>query len=163
MASATDHLHKEFRTLTMLLTLVTGLNNQYGHPMLLKSFAERYEGAFERTRSNYSIALNAVAAILVRNYEVIAAHNDQVPSPVNSPLKHLESIDVLTVHDEDWRDEDLEELQHTLSTNFATFANTDHKDDYYDRTFPGHCILANPGTSHLPLMNQSMWYSLKIK
>jgi len=73
MENPTDHLHKEFRTLTMLLTLVTGLTNQHGHPMLLKSFTEHYEGAFERTWPNYRIALNAVTDILARNYEGIAA------------------------------------------------------------------------------------------
>jgi hypothetical protein len=66
-----NSLRREACTLTMLLTLVTGLN--HGHPTLVKPFRERYQGTFEKPLSNRLITLNAIAIILVRNFEVIAA------------------------------------------------------------------------------------------
>jgi hypothetical protein len=151
----------------LLLSLVTSIN--HGHSTLEKSFAERYQGAFERTQPNRSIALNAVATILVRNNEVIAAvAHDPTPPPPPAHFKFAEKpappLDVLAMIDEDWKEEDLVEIRSTLSTGFSTVANPDDKDRHYDKNLssPGHCVLVNAGTSHWPAIRKDPWYCLEI-
>jgi hypothetical protein len=66
-------LHKEFRTIIMLLVLIAGFN--HGDPVFkLQNTDERPTiGSFDNDQAKRNMALNAVAAILVRDTEVVAA------------------------------------------------------------------------------------------
>jgi hypothetical protein len=154
-------LRREARTLSILLTLVTSINNQ-SHPTLPMSFEERYFGTFEKNQPNRSIALNAIATILVRNFEIVAvmAHDPQKP-----PLFENEQdpLDLLAVLDEDWKEEELVEIQTIISKGFSALANPDTKDRHYDKSYPGYCILASPRGSHWPAIRRDRWYGLKIQ
>jgi hypothetical protein len=66
-----DSHYNYFGSLTMLLSLVTAINNG-GKPILLID-APAYRGALETSQPASDVVLNAVAAILVRNNEIIAA------------------------------------------------------------------------------------------
>jgi hypothetical protein len=68
--SSLEAHHHDFRSLVMLLNLVTSINNQ-GHPTL-GSFLESH-GALEHPQPFESLLLNAFACVLVQNSEVIAA------------------------------------------------------------------------------------------
>lgn len=69
---ANRDLHSRYNTLTMLLTLVTAVNNG-GYPTLHHSDREsaraQQEDVDRRTRNSI---LNAVAALLVQDHEIIA-------------------------------------------------------------------------------------------
>jgi hypothetical protein len=66
-----EERHLEFSSLTMLLTLMMAINNG-GYPVF-KLDAPAYRGALEISQPASDLVLNAVAAILVRNHEIIAA------------------------------------------------------------------------------------------
>ena len=63
---ATLSLHAEFRTLTVLLSLVTAMNNlSTGHPILVKEFEEEYRGPLEKLgQTMHNLTLNAAVATL---------------------------------------------------------------------------------------------------
>ena len=67
---ANEDLRSQFNTLIMLLTLVTAVNNG-GHPTLhdCDSTRAQQEDVDQRTRNSI---LNAVAALLVQDYDIIA-------------------------------------------------------------------------------------------
>ena len=65
-----DSLHNEFTSLTMLLTLVMAVNNG-GNP-IFKLDLQAYRGTLEISQPASNVVLNAVAALLVQNHEIIA-------------------------------------------------------------------------------------------
>jgi hypothetical protein len=159
-------LHKEFQATILVLTLVTCLNNG-GHPVLKQSFRAKYQGTFDRTQPNKSIALNAIAAMLVRNTEVIAAAPQDFPIIVTDTPHDILSLDRhehedCILNENDWQPKELGELGESLSSGFATVANPDYNDKHYDREAPGHCVMAQPGISHWPSIRADGWFGLGI-
>ena len=96
----------EFRTLIVLLTLVTAINHD-GHAILKQVQREDYRAPLELRRRSSKLdkrlLLGAFAAIFVRNHEVIAtaASEQPVDTPV-SPASYSPSgvYQVLAVQDE---------------------------------------------------------------
>jgi hypothetical protein len=79
--------HYDFRSLLMLLTLVTSFNNN-GIPMLKESFTEGYHPIFDTSLPTPSraIIINAVAAILITDGEVVAV------APCNGPSYAIQPV-----------------------------------------------------------------------
>jgi len=65
-----NDLHKRFRSVITLLTLVSAINHN-GHPRISdKQYT--YPGALEESHPPIERILNAVTSLLVRNYDVVA-------------------------------------------------------------------------------------------
>ena|ERR1700733_2809990 len=76
----TSSLRSEFRTLIMLLTLVTAINNG-GYSTLQLNFAENDKVHFDTTvSSDVAAVINALSAILMRDHRVVAAAVPDFPS-----------------------------------------------------------------------------------
>jgi hypothetical protein len=107
----------EFRILTMLLALVTAMNNK-GQSMVdwhKKKKADKREAVDNRVPQ-------AIACLLVRDFEVVAAMS-QPTLP--------QAISILSVDDPEHfgDDEDMtEHVEVTMGRGFATVANPDHRD-----------------------------------
>jgi hypothetical protein len=155
-----DALQREFRTLIMLLTLVLSINND-GHATLPRSLPD-YRGNLERNLPITCTALNAVAAILVRNFEHVAvvAHDprtDTTPMRPNLESEGPDTLDILAMQDggDDFNHHESMEID----TALRTMANPDNK---YDRELPGYCVLAQSGKSHWPSIHLNPWDCLNI-
>jgi len=70
MMDSNDDLHKQFRSLIMLLTLVTAINSS-GHPTLALG-TEPYKAPLEKDQPPHDLSLNAVTTLLVRDNENVA-------------------------------------------------------------------------------------------
>jgi hypothetical protein len=151
-------LQQEFHTLVMLFALVMGINN--GAPYSRLSFNEAYQGAFEKPLPNHRIAMNAVAAALVRNDEVVAAVLHKSPDVIGYNISAVGTEDGNDV----LGDEDFLQIQRTVhsANGFSTIANPNHKDVYYKQTDPGFCTLAAKGTSHWDNVRQNKWHGLTL-
>jgi hypothetical protein len=113
--------HHEFRSLSMLLTLVTAINNA-GCPTF-KLDAPIYRGLETYQPPKY-LVLNAVAAILVRNREIVAA------------VGHANNS-VVAVHDEHEPPED------QVDPDVAMNDGIDHKETLF-RPFSSFTAIPNP-------------------
>ena len=126
----------EFRTLIVLLTLATAINNN-GHAILKQVFDEDYRAPLELTRRSSKLdkrlLLSAFAAIFVRDHEVIAAAaSEQTVDASVSPTGHSSSAvyQVLAMQDEsthaiqdepNYKDLDVEE--HASISGVTAIAN----------------------------------------
>src|ERR1700722_16860386 len=155
---STEGLHSEFRTITMLLTLVTSINND-GHPTLLaQRHAGNYRGPQETPQSNHGVSLNAITTILVRDTKVVTAiaHDPSPPSSSSSdPLTHesMKPKEEMTYQvfaiqaDRQW---DQLGPQDTIDT-IITLANHDRQDKYFKKCNSA-CFVVRvaDGESHWP-------------
>ena len=64
-------LHSEFRGLLSLLTFVTAVNNM-GHSTLHHRFIDDYKALFDRSAPEMGAIIQALSAVLVRDYRVVA-------------------------------------------------------------------------------------------
>ena|ERR1700735_1481752 len=114
--------HHEFRSLSMLLTLVTAINNA-GCPTF-KLDAPIYRGLETYQPPKY-LVLNAVAAVLVRNREIVAA------------VGHANNS-VVAVHDEHEPPED------QVDPDVAMNDGIDHKETQETKTSASLQIMISP-------------------
>jgi hypothetical protein len=169
-------LHRDFRHIISLLTLVTAVNHN-GYAILKNPDAGEYHGPFISSRpvpTDPVVPLNAVAVILVRSVEVIAVTVQASPNPeaVSSAQANINSAGIepeplqLTVALEDndvpnaWDgfeflalegdDPEFEEMKKAAisSAPFAAIANPDIKDSYAFASCTVVCMVAGTGTSH---------------
>jgi hypothetical protein len=96
----------EFRTLVVLLTLATAINNN-GHAILKQVYGEDYRAPLELTRRSSKLdkrlLLSAFATVLVRDHEIIAAAaSEETVDALVSPASHSSSsvYQVLVMQDE---------------------------------------------------------------
>jgi len=168
-------LHRKFRHIISLLTLVTAVNHG-GYAILENPDVGEYRGPFISSSPNPAdlvIPLNAVAAILVRSTEVVAVTAQSSPNreAVSSAQANTDSPGIeseplqLTVTLEDNHvvragdgleclalegdNPEFEEMKKAVvsSAPFAAVANPDIKDSYVFVSGTTICI-AGSGTSH---------------
>src|ERR1700722_13257507 len=169
---STNALHSEFKTLTILLALITAINNS-GHPTLLaKTCNGSYRGPLETPQPNRGITLNAVTSILVRDTEVVAAiardpnpppHVHPSPSPALPSTASSEAPMTYKVFamrvDQDCDQVDPEPLG--TAEKIIAVTNTNHR----DKPFNDHdrfVARAPLGVSHWPSIISDSWSGLRI-
>jgi hypothetical protein len=154
-----DDRHKEFSSLTMLLTLLTAINNG-GYPVF-RLDTPLYRGALEVSQSPSDVVLNAVAAILVRNHEIIAAiaqHQTLVGAPHDDdPTRDINQEDVDFAMEEGTGHQDLE------YPNFLRFiVIPNNRDDDPIRDDTRYTLVNDPVQSHWSKCRGG-WESLDIR
>ena len=77
---------REFGSLTMLLALVTAVENG-GHSSLQPAYRERYKGLFDTMEPDPNNVVNAVAAILERDNRAVAVLATK--SPCHQSVSHV--------------------------------------------------------------------------
>jgi len=150
----------------MLLTLVTDIT--YGHPTLKSGDEKRYQPALESSQTGHILALNAVAALLVRDSEIVAtAAYGAVPQVVKDSITHIhreppsESISCqlfATLEEPRLEDVVVSDLRYTFK-GFTTVTNPDDK----DRTLDNMCTAISPGESHWSSLKSDKWFGLTLK
>jgi hypothetical protein len=149
-AAQLSALHNQFRSITMLLTLLTAVNNQ-GYPTLGKvTKGSAFQGVLEPPQPHREVLLNALAAILVRDTEVVAVVCDSYPPYSKTPLE------VVAVCDE-WSEVMFPDPIQRVKT-FSAFANPNGKDRY--PTALRCCVQPTPDGSHWPKVCEDPWYGL---
>ena len=99
-----------FRSLTMLLTLATAVNND-GNPTLSKKLDGKFHQTRDTPQQNRAIAMDAVGCILVRDWEVIAVAGCD-PEYKHDDWSAQGKIDIIAVgEDTDWDNMTAEELE----------------------------------------------------
>ena len=111
-------LQDEFRALITLLIRVTAINNG-GRSTLCQDYKEAYTTLFDTTLPDPSNVLNAVAAILVRDYRMVAAvASDSVPRGSDLNVYVMQDVEP------QFNDKD-----HGIAV-LAAITNTDTKDGF---------------------------------
>ncbi|KIM84798.1 hypothetical protein PILCRDRAFT_369556 [Piloderma croceum F 1598] len=176
-----EDLHREFRSLIMLVTLVTAINNS-GEPTSRNYYEPCNEVVLEKDLPSRHRVLNAAAALLVRNTEVLAvaacdppphqpfpsahdANNNTASSPVQNYSYHLWAIQqdpkqvnyiYPTTNKLDRKDD--EDCSPRFDDNDRRFSDItavtkpDLQDEYIE--------LVNNGKSHMSSVNFNDWGSL---
>jgi len=135
-------LHTEFRSLTVLLTLVNALNNDRDLALLKEPRIE-YRGTLDIPQSDHDIALNALVATLVRDDEVIAVTAcDSSQTSTSSPPSAGAGIFYCIVV--------LQEDRISTTSDECLTPNVTH------------FMLVPRGVSHLEKVIEQPWLSLKI-
>jgi hypothetical protein len=144
-------LHAEFRTLTMLLSLVTAMNNlQTGLPTLVSVFEEEYHDPLETAgQTTQSLAMNAAAVIFSRDTEIVAVAG---PSSSSQQPTYLLAI----------QDESQVKDLHFMNTVVAYPDDTDMHIQSEGGLFPSQFSLLKAGTSHWPSIIKDPWYGLTL-
>src|ERR1700722_125570 len=165
--------HIQFRLVTMLLTLVTAVNNR-GHSTLQKQppshEEEGYCAPLETSQPYSNIVTNAIATILVRNTEVVAAVTDNKTSPsAVQTLGHLEQPPSIwrvfaLQEDRDLNDPIVTPQDQLPPAGFVTLANPILLDDYFTNTPDKLFLAVKAGQSHWPSIVTNSWSaSLNLK
>src|ERR1700733_6210393 len=92
MPAATNSvLQEQFRTIIMMLSLITGFNDDDFRckESLLKSYEEKLHGTKHKNEPFYRDALNAITSILVRDSEVVAAVACYPSNPSGTSTPHV--------------------------------------------------------------------------
>jgi hypothetical protein len=145
-------LLEEFRSLSLLLPLVTGISHQ-GHP----TFKDLKQDHLKPSQPPPDIALNSIASLLVRNFEVVAAATQSTPCE-----NEFNILAMLLGSDSDLDlDLELPNGSRVKSFSFSTIANPDTKDRHYDLAHP-YCVYSNKGESHWHKMLTDNQYYLNI-
>jgi hypothetical protein len=116
-------LRERFRTIVTLLPLVTGLNNNGISILRPNDFGTPNHGYLDPMQDKPSLAMNALAAILVRDHEVVAAAI-RTPKPGNRVRS--DSMTVLATGIvpgggvEALSDKDIEDIAAVVSDGFTT-------------------------------------------
>ena len=69
--STTEKACTEFRTISMLLPLVTTIRND-GQPVMHTSFSEGFKPMFDHSLPSLEVVSSAVTSILIQNHKVVA-------------------------------------------------------------------------------------------
>jgi hypothetical protein len=162
--------HIQFRLITMLLTLVTAVNNR-GHSTLQKrspSHEEGYCAPLETSQPYSKIVTNAIATILVRNTEVVAAVTDNKTSPSAIPTSGHSGQPIWRVfalqEDRDLNDPIITPQDQLPPAGFVTLANPILLDDYFTNSPDKLFLAVKAGQSHWPSIVTNSWSaSLNIK
>ena len=132
-------------------------------PKQPESHEEIYCGPLETSQAYPKLVTNAVATILVRNNEVVAAVTTETPS---RPAAHASGQSerppaywqVFALQED--RDPD---DSATFPPDFLTLANPIRQDDYFKGIPSGEpFLLVESGQSHWPSINSNSWSSLMI-
>lgn len=150
-------LHREFRSLIMILGLVTAINNG-GHSTLAQDFREGYIALLDTSLPAPSVVANSISTILVKNVEVIACMIQTLkPASLGyatNPFQGDTGTDPL------WDPIALDELDfssHDIS-GFTVVANADHKQARQTQDY----VLQAKGCSHFNLISKDHWDCLEI-
>jgi hypothetical protein len=73
-------LEEEFHSLTLLLTLISAMNNEFNHPTLTQTSLNGAQVIQVSQPTTHSLALNAIATVIVRDNETIAVSGSLSPS-----------------------------------------------------------------------------------
>ena len=146
-AITTNDLHRRFRCIITLLTLVTTIN--YGQPRFSVD-PTLHPGALEESLHPRNWVLNALTTLLVRNYDVIAA-------AVNSAYKVLAIRLASVEQDCDTDDEsDYQDIESSESDTLPAkalvprvIATTNPRDNDDYPFVDNLCLLVEKGTSHI--------------
>jgi hypothetical protein len=149
------NLHVEFRTIVLLLALITATNNG-GHSALVDAFDEEYYGALESAQQSiHTLILNSAAAIIVRDTEFVALAGLTPPFPSGAstkpPLNY--SPHFLAIQYEQ------------CSKEADAITNPDAEGKCFqfgdDRAY--RCVLVKSGTSHWTWILKNPWHGLQLK
>jgi hypothetical protein len=138
-----SELQGEFRTLTMLVTLVSAMNDKFNRSTLPQTSFNGAEAVEPLQPTTRRLALNAIATILVRDDEIIAASGSLLP-PANA-LNHPDPR-VLVV------------LQNQPQAMGRHSANPDTNNFPFDQF-----VFAPTGRSHWPSVLKNCWHGLNIR
>jgi hypothetical protein len=148
-----SELHKEFRSLTVLLSLVQYFNS-YNHPesTLLKAHRERslrHEPPELELESRGSFTLNAITTLLARDVEVIAAaaEDDADGSVSRTKLSFVVAAQP--------REQENQKLG-VQDIRWECILDREAEDD-------AHCVLVPPGRSHWNSVGLREWHGFKIR
>jgi hypothetical protein len=145
-------LHKHFRSVMMLYTLITALNND-GSPKCGSN--EHIYTSFEELPI-FNRILYAIPQVLIQDHEVIAAtaHGSAEIGIMEQTVLDDEGIEILSLDEE-------EELLRTVQSGFSAIANPDDEDSHLDNNMP-FCVLSDKGGSHWSSIVMDQWYCVKI-
>jgi hypothetical protein len=150
-----SNLHTEFRTIILLLALVTATNNG-GRSALVDAFEEEYYGALESAQqSTDTLILNSAAAIIVRDTESIAVASLAPPFPLGASAKPALNCSphFLAIQYEQYGKEA------GVVTNPDTKGKCVQSEE--DRSY--RCVLVESGTSHWPNVLKNAWYGVGLR
>jgi len=149
----------QFRLTSMLLSLVTAINNKGRSILKLKELSARsYHSALDKSQPYRDLMLNSITTVLVRNHEVVAAvlKEDLQPLSTNTiephrncahQSKYLRCKTSLTKGP--WTLPD--------ASNVSSFGDT-----YFDQDGGVPYLIVRPGQSHWPDITRDPWSSLQI-
>jgi hypothetical protein len=147
-SEADRDLQKEFCALIMLLTAVTAINNR-GHPTLQQDCTEHHRALFDTTAPDPSNVINAVAAILMRDYRAVAAAIPGYEYALNGPDCY-----VYVIEDEKPQFEGM----NFKDRNTTVVATTDPMQHLQT----SDNVIITKGISHFDLISDKSWDCLKI-
>lgn len=153
-----EGLRQQFRIIMLLLALVTDIT--HGHPTLGDRFADSYLPALDSARPKHVVAMNAVAALLVRNGEIVAtAAHGLTPLPLSThpPSNSMSCHLLATIQEPDLIEMDFEDVGFSF-TGFTTVRNPDKK----DKPFDGQYMLSTEGKSHWASVHANPWFGLTL-
>ena len=170
--------HSEFQTLTMLLTLITALNGEGKAILDMQSApALKYYPALEKCQTKSGLVLNAIAALLVREHEIVAVVGSKLPLSASdsinidgsdSPPNPEEPLNIVAFEEDSnirFTDIPFEDIKNSNGhTTFAALANR-RDDDHLtsDNSDASSCILVK-GTSHwLQISTTNPWHGLSLR
>jgi len=154
MVEPLDKLHQEWRTLIMLLTLVSAINNN-GHPCLLKAERNKQPNCslFDKSHPSRSVLLNGAMSVVVRNHE-IAAITLSGPSPFTGVSQAYIMQEEQVNTDEEWDAIDLPgERQMTAIANPERDTKKASIPEPHTES-PKPYIVLSKGSSHWPLIKE---------
>jgi hypothetical protein len=143
-------LHKEFRSLSTLLVLATAFNHQ-GQPTLILDEKSVPQKGTRGINGKTGVVLEAIASILVRDFEVIAVTARGPCFNTDSSGHGSTSYDIVALHND------------TPVSKFSAIANPHRKLRSDNIKDPGHCVLASEGKSRWPSVRDSEDYWLGLK
>ena len=153
-------LHAEFRTLTVLLSLITNMNNlSTGHPILVKEFEEEYRGPLEILgQTTHSFGLNAAAAILARDNEIVAVAGPSRSLPTGDSPPYL-----LLIQDAPQASLKDPRFVNVNSTAAPECSLTQRNIHFLSEGALFPSMLLKTGTSHWPSIQRDPWYGLTLR
>jgi hypothetical protein len=149
----------------MLLTFVATIN--HGHPTLPTSHGQWYHGPLESRQPNRGVASNAVAAILVRDWEVVAvAVEEDGSTPVRTTVTTEEILPADTAFTvfatTDEQDLDFKDVLNEFS-RFMTITNPNKQDEYFKTADDAtECVLVGAGTSYWQSLLADDWFGVNL-
>jgi len=153
-----DHYHQRFRSLISLTALVSNINHDDGQSTILKEV--RPNTSFdERKLPTRDLVLNAIAAIFVRDNEVMATVcQDPEPDAVrqtDSPATYevYAMQNTPPVREDDAYFQPLPFDGTELISGVTAVANPRDKDNYFDDIKDSHYLMVPEGKSHLGDIN----------
>ena len=152
-----EDLLSRFNTLIMLLTLVTAINND-GHPTLHDHDSTRAQQE-DVDRCTRNSILNAVAALLVQDYDIVAIASHGLPKctqPDEPQQDQGPRVPYPATHEAD-------NLFHATKPNQSSLeltvvANPKNLDDYFDHADSlDKCVMVGRGTSYITIAKSGEW------